>query len=331
MFLADLKALIDASSTPDGITTHELDARAEGVLKVCNHFTSVSALKDFIRFCLRAEAIKSLAARGDKIGFAHGQANNFLITKRLEGGSLSLKDTQYALDLAARFMAKDSKPTPTPANTYLTAAADLALHINEKTAHSHVACCSASMKHTRTMAIAAAIAAEEVAVVDAVADAAADEEATAVVMVLLPASRPLACQLLAAMMLRRQATRRNFAAPIKAAPAPKLTTHLRASIMLNLFSITNASARRPPALPSFALPSPAINLAMAPLSLIILVCLILILPTQHVCLLLQHPQTRQHYRPLPHSGLVARPRLPLAMPRSTVTRRKALYSIAAPR
>jgi len=61
----------------------ELDARAEGVLRVCDHFTSVSALKDFIRSCLRAEAIKSVAARGDKIGYAHGQANNFLITKRL--------------------------------------------------------------------------------------------------------------------------------------------------------------------------------------------------------------------------------------------------------
>ena len=36
MFLADLKALIDASSAPDGITAHELDARAEGVLKVCD-------------------------------------------------------------------------------------------------------------------------------------------------------------------------------------------------------------------------------------------------------------------------------------------------------
>jgi len=58
---------------------------------------------------------------------------NFLITKRLEGGGLSLKDTQYALDLAARFMAEDSKPTPTPAKTYLTAAADLALNIDEKT------------------------------------------------------------------------------------------------------------------------------------------------------------------------------------------------------
>ena len=125
MFLADLKALIDASSAPDGITAHELDARAEGVLKVCDQFTSVSALKDFIRSCLRAEAIKSVAARGDKIGFAHGQANNFLITKRLEGGGLSLKDTQYALDLAARFMAEDSKPTPTPAKTYLTGTADL--------------------------------------------------------------------------------------------------------------------------------------------------------------------------------------------------------------
>jgi len=146
----------------------------------------------------------------------------------------------------------------------------------------------------------------------------------------LPASRPLARQLLAAMMLRRQATRRNFAAPIKAAPAPKLTTHLRASIMLNLFSIANASARRPPALPPFSLPSLAINLAMAPLPLIILVCLILILPTLHVCLLLQHPRTRQHHRPLPHSGLVSRPRLLLAMSRSTATRRKAPYSIVAP-
>ena len=98
------------------------------------------------------------------------------------------------------------------------------------------------------MAIAAAKAAEEMAVVDAVADAAADEAGTAVAMV-LPASRPLSSQLLAAIMLRRQATRRNFAAPFKAAPAPKLTTHLRASIMLNLLSIANASARRPPALP----------------------------------------------------------------------------------
>ena len=71
------KALIDASSAPDGITAHELDARAKGVLKVCDQFTSVSALKDFIRSCLRAEAIKSVAARVDKICFAHGQANNF--------------------------------------------------------------------------------------------------------------------------------------------------------------------------------------------------------------------------------------------------------------
>jgi len=96
--------------------------RAEGVLKVCDQFKSVSALKDFICSCLRAEAIKLVAARGNKIGLSHGQANNFLITKRLEGGGLSLKDTQYALDLAARFMAEDSKPTPTPAKTYLTAA-----------------------------------------------------------------------------------------------------------------------------------------------------------------------------------------------------------------
>ena len=51
MFLADLKALIDASSAPDGITAHELDARAKDVLKVFDQFTSVSALKDFILAC----------------------------------------------------------------------------------------------------------------------------------------------------------------------------------------------------------------------------------------------------------------------------------------
>jgi len=42
-------------------------------------------------------------------------------------------------------------------------------------------------------------------------------------------------------------------------PAPQLTTHLRASVMLNLFSIANANARRPPALPPFSLLSPEIN------------------------------------------------------------------------
>jgi len=105
MFLADLKTLIDASSTPDGITAHELDARAEGVYKVCDQFTSVSALKDFMRSCLRAEAIKSVAAHSDKIRYAHEQAN---------------------------IMVKDSKPIPTLAKTYLTAAADPALNIDEK-------------------------------------------------------------------------------------------------------------------------------------------------------------------------------------------------------
>ena len=132
--------------------------------------------------------------------------------------------------------------------------------------------------------IAAEKAAEEMAVVDAVVDAVADEAGTAVAMVLLPLSRPLARQLLAAMMLRRQATRINFAAPIKAAPAPKLTTHLCASIMLNLFSIANASTRRPPALPPFSLPSPAINLVMT---------LILGLFRARDCHLLRHDRLRQ--------------------------------------
>jgi len=94
----------------------------------------LKALKDFMRSCLRAEAIKSVAARRDKISFAHGQANNLLITKRLEGGGLSLKDTQYALNLAAHFMARETKPTPAAAlaKKYLTAAADPELDIDEK-------------------------------------------------------------------------------------------------------------------------------------------------------------------------------------------------------
>ena len=113
MFLAALKALIDTSSAPDGITAHEFNARAEGVLK------------------------------------------------------------EYALDLAARFMAEDSKPTPTPGKTYLTAAPDLALNIDKKREQKeHIDMLLTSTKHTRTMAIAAAKAAEEMAVVNAVADAA---------------------------------------------------------------------------------------------------------------------------------------------------------------
>jgi len=117
---------------PDGITRHELDARAEDVLKVCDQFTSVSELQNFMRFCLRTEAIKSVAARGDKISYAHGHANNWLITKRLKGGGLSLKDTQYVLDLASRFIAEETKSTPTLAKIYLTAAADPELDIDEK-------------------------------------------------------------------------------------------------------------------------------------------------------------------------------------------------------
>jgi len=102
------------------------------VLKVCDQFTSASGLKDFMRSCLRAEAIKSVAARGAKIGYAHGQDNSFLIIKRLEAGGLSLKDTQYALDLAAHFMAEETKTTSVPAKTHLTAAADPELDIDEK-------------------------------------------------------------------------------------------------------------------------------------------------------------------------------------------------------
>ena len=104
------------------------------MLKVCDQFTSVRDLKDFIHSCLRAQTIKSVASRGNKIGYSHGQANNWLITKRHEDGGHSLKDTQYALDLAARFMAEDTG-TPTPAKTYLTVAADPELDIDEKKEH----------------------------------------------------------------------------------------------------------------------------------------------------------------------------------------------------
>ena len=147
--------------------------------------------------------MKSVAASGKKIGFAHGQANNFLITKRREGGSLSLKDTQYALNLATRLMAKDSKLTHTPAKTYLTAAADPALHIDKKTEQKeHMAMLLSFYEtRTRTMVVAAAKAAEEMVVVDAFADTVVDEAGTAVAMVLLLASRPLPPQLLVAMML----------------------------------------------------------------------------------------------------------------------------------
>jgi len=66
------------------------------------------------------------------MGYANRQANNFLITKRLKDGGLSMKDKQYALDLAVRCKAEDTKPTPAPVKTYLTAAVDPALDIDEK-------------------------------------------------------------------------------------------------------------------------------------------------------------------------------------------------------
>ena len=65
----------------------------------------------------------------------------------------------------------------------LTAAADLALHIDEKTEQKeHISILLSFYKNTRMMAIAAAKAVEEMAVKDAVADAAADEAGTAVAM-----------------------------------------------------------------------------------------------------------------------------------------------------
>jgi len=91
------------------------------------------------------------------------------------------------------------------------------------------------------MMIAATSAAEVTVLVAVVVDVAADEARPGVLMEVLPASRPLARQPPAAMMLRRQATRRSLGAPMTAAPVPKLSTLLCASIMLNMFSTANAS------------------------------------------------------------------------------------------
>ena len=194
MFLAKLEALIDASSAPDGMTAHELDARAEGELKVCNHFTSVSKLKNIMRSCLRGEAIKSVAAHGNMVCYAHGQANNWLITKRFQDSGLSLKDTQYAHDLSSRFMAEESKPTLIPAKTYLTAAAEPELDIDEKKEQKeHTAMLLSFYETHKTMVIAAAKAAEETMVVDMVTDAAADEAGTAMAMVMSVDKRELCC------------------------------------------------------------------------------------------------------------------------------------------
>jgi len=63
------------------------------------------------------------------------------------------------------------------------------------------------------MMIAAARPAEATVLVAVVADVAVDEAGPGVLMEVLPASRPLARQPPAAMMLRRQATRRSFGDP----------------------------------------------------------------------------------------------------------------------
>ena len=66
MLLADLKALIDASMTPNGLTAPELDAKADSVLKILDRFKTVKEVKDFLRSCLRKEVIKSVSTRDDK-------------------------------------------------------------------------------------------------------------------------------------------------------------------------------------------------------------------------------------------------------------------------
>ena len=125
MLLADLKDLIDASMTPNGLTAPELDAKADSVLKILDRFKTAKEIKDFLRSCLRREVIKSVATRDDKIGRAHEHANNWLIAQGHNGKQFTLDDTRYALDLAITHMAEaPARNTGQPANkTYLTATA----------------------------------------------------------------------------------------------------------------------------------------------------------------------------------------------------------------
>ena len=176
------------------------------------------------------------------------------------------------------------------------------------------------------MAIAAAKAAEEMAVVDAVADGNGGGYGAARKQTLGP---PTSRGNDAA----TSGNTKKLCCTLQGCPSPQ--THDTSACEYHAQLVIHRKREREKAACAaaggFSLPSPAINLVMAPLPLIILVCLIMILPILHVCPLLQHPRTRQHHSPLPHFGLVSRPRLPLAMSRSTATRRKALYLIAAPR
>ena len=161
-------------------------------------------------------------------------------------------------------------------------------------------------------------------VADEVVDMVADETATAVAMVVLRASRPLAHQTPEAMMLRCQASKRNFAARIKDALTPDFTTHLRASIKIKLFSIANTSARRPPVLPPVFSPSPAINLATCLLPFVIFVCLILIPPTPAI------PAFPDTSTPPPSSSFRSGFAPASATCYVTINCKPAPYSIAAP-
>jgi len=271
-----------------------------------------------------------VAARGDKIGYAHGQANNFLITKCLEGGGLSLKDTQFALDLAARFMAEDSKPTPTPAKTYLTAAADLALDFDEKTEQKeHIAMllsfyethkddgdrgrksgrgdggrgCGRGRGGGRGG--------------NGGGDGAAGKQTP-----VQPTSRG-----------NDDATSGNtkkLSCTHQGNPSPQ--THDTSACEYHAQLVINRKCEREKATCAAAFFSAlSSNKSGDGSASSYYSCPSDTDSTNSTCLsAIQHPRTRQHHRPFPHSGLVSRPRLPLVMSRSTATRKKALYSIAAP-
>ena len=118
--LQDLGSIITASADTNGLTAHELDAKANLVLQVLDRFTTVQEVQDVLRVSVRVESIKAMASRADSVGLAYIEANKWMIQQRHAGHPLTIESTDYALGLAASFLA-EAKYTPTSAKAYAAA------------------------------------------------------------------------------------------------------------------------------------------------------------------------------------------------------------------
>ena len=118
--LQDLGSIITASADTNGLTAHELDAKANLVLQVLDRFTTVGEVQDLLRVSVRVESMKAMASRTDSVGLAYTEANKWMIGQRHAGHPLTIASTDYALGLAASFLA-DAKYTSTPAKAYAAA------------------------------------------------------------------------------------------------------------------------------------------------------------------------------------------------------------------